>query len=370
MNQPAGLQINVDAGNISGFYARFSFDLPHFWSSSAEGTPFYVEGNLHNEFEYPLRALRRGKYSIRKLHMRFLSPLSLFQIYKTIDINLEIPVYPDYRELKEYFLLSKNNRLFEMGIHKNRYKGQGTELESLREYTKDDDARYIDWKATARFNKPVTKVFQMESVNDVVFVLDCGRLMTSEEKNQSSIDLAIQSLLVLAHVAQTMGDRIRIIAFSDRIIGDFSPPKQGNAMKKILGFVTPLQPEFVESNYSLVFSHLHNRIRKRSLIILVSDLIDDINYPLFKKNLTQLSRKNAILFLLLRDRLLQEEADKKGESIGDIYNITAARSMFINRSKAIFKLRQSGIPVLDLLPEQVTAGLVDKYMEMKAKNKI
>ena len=140
--------------------------------------------------------------------------------------------------------------------------------------------------------------------------------MTSEENNQSSIDLAIQALLVLSHVARNMGDRIRIIAFSDRIIGDFSPPRQGNPMKKIINFVTTIQPEFVESNYSLVFSHLRNSIKKRSLVILISDLIDDINYPMFKKNLTVLGKKNAILFLLLRDRLLQEEADKEGENPG------------------------------------------------------
>ena len=216
----------------------------------------------------------------------------------------------------------------------------------------------------------MTKVFQMESVNDILFVLDCGRLMTSEENNQSSIDLAIQALLVLTHVAATMGDRIRVVAFSDKILGDFLPPKQGNPMKKIIRFVTPLQPEFVESNYSLLFSHLRSTIKKRSLVIFISDLIDDINYPLFKKNLSLLGKRNAILFLLLRDQLLQEEADREGTSLTDTYSITAARSMFIHRSKAIEKLKQSGINVLDLLPGEVTARLIDKYLQLKSANRI
>ena len=257
-----------------------------------------------------------------------------------------------------------------MGIHKNRYRGHGTEMESLREYSKDDDARFIDWKATARLNKPVTKIFETEASNDIVFVLDCGRLMTSEEKNMSSIDHAVQSLLLLTHAAVSMGDRVRVVAFSDRIIGDFSPPRNGNPMKKIIHFITPLQPEFTESNYSLVFSHLHNTVKKRSLIILVTDLIDDLNFDMFKTNLMLLSRRNAVLFLLLRDSLLQEEADRDAENSADIYSVTAARAMMTNRSKALFKLKQLGINVLDLLPCQVTARLVDKYMQMKADNRI
>lgn len=370
MNRPGKLAIAVEAGSISGFDGEFRFDLPRFWTPEGAPETWRIEGGKKTVIEYPLKALRRGHYRIEKLHIRFTSPLGIFRLYGKKDLDLQLPVHPDYRELKEYFQLVRNNRLFEMGIHRNRYRGQGTELESLREYTKDDDARHIDWKASSRLNRPVTKVFQMESVNDVVFALDCGRLMTSEEKGKSSIDLAVEALLLLSHVASSMGDRIRIITFSDRITGDFSPPRHGNVMKRIISFITPVQPEFVESNYGLVFSHLRHSLAKRSLVIFVTDLIDDINYDMFRKNLMQLGRRNAILFLLLRDRLLQEESEREGETTGEVYAIAAARAMMTHRSRAVEKLRQSGINVLDVLPREVSARLVDKYLEMKAGNRI
>ena len=370
MNQPEEISIEVVSGNKNDFYAEINFDLPQFWSADERGVEYLIRRNQSTVLKSRLTAKRRGRYLFNTVHLRFKSRFKLFRFYGKASLNTQVSVYPDYRQLKEYFFLTRSNRLFEMGIHKNRYQGHGTEMESLREYTKDDDARFIEWKASSRLNRPVTKVFEMESTNDIVFVLDCGRLMTSEENNLSSLDHAVQALLVLSNAAVLMGDRIRIVAFSDRIIGDYSPPRYGNPMKKIINFITPIQAEFTESNYSLVFTHLQNSIKKRSLVILVSDLIDDINYNLFKKNLMLLGRRNAVLFLLLRDSLLQEAADSSADTISDIYNVTAARSMFINRSKALFKLKQTGITVLDLLPGQVTARLVDKYMQMKADNRI
>ena len=370
MNCPGELQILAETGPIPGFAGEFRFDLPRFWSPAGGDVICPVEGERSEVIPYPLEASRRGAYRLERLHFRFDSAFGLFCFYGKHDFDLELTVYPDYRRLREYLYLTKNNRLFEMGIHRNRYPGRGAELESLREYTRDDDSRHIDWKATARLNKPVTKEFQTESVNDVVLALDCGRLMTSEEGQLSALDLAIEALLLLSHVAQSMGDRIRVITFSDRITGDFTPRRRGSPMRSLMEFIAPVQAEFVESNYSLVFSHLQSTVKKRALVIFVTDLIDDINYSLFQKNLKRLGRRNAVLFLLLRDRLLQEEADRAGDSLAEAYRIGAARSMYVRRHLAVEKLRQSGINVLDVLPREVTAGLVDRYLRLKGENRI
>jgi len=350
--------------------AEMLLNLPRFWSHTEGMIKASVEPGETADIPFSLHPKRRGRYTLETLNLRFLSSRSLFQLYRKESLDVKIDVYPDIKELKEYFVMARNNRLFEIGIHKNRYRGRGTELESLREYSKDDDSRVIDWKASARMNKPISRVFQMESMNDVVFVLDCGRLMTSEEGELSSLDLAINALLVLSHITITLGDHIRIIPFSDRIIGDFTSVRGKSSMKSILKFVTPIQAEFVESNYPLVFSHLQNTIRKRSLIIFVSDIIDDINYSMFKKNFSVLGKRHSLLFMLLRDRLLQEEANKESESLTDLYSITAARSMVLKRNQSIIKLKHSGIKVMDILPENVTARLVDKYLEIKASNQI
>jgi uncharacterized protein (DUF58 family) len=350
--------------------AEILLDLPRFWSQLEGAVSVSVQAGQIEDLSITLHPVRRGRYSFENLNMRFMSSLGYFQLYRKENLDLTIDVYPDVKELKEYFIMARNNRLVEIGIHKNRYRGRGTEIESLREYTKDDDSRFIDWRASARMNKPISRVFQMESMNDVVFVLDCGRLMTSEEGELSSLDLAINALLVLSHITITMGDRIRIIPFSDRIIGDFTSSRGKNPMKNIIRFITPVQAEFVESNYSLVFSHLQSTIRKRSLVIFVSDIIDDINYSLFRKYFSVLGKKHVLMFMLMRDKLLQMEADKDSDNLADVYSITAARSMVLKRNQSILKLKHSGIKVMDILPENVTAKLVDRYLEIKAANQI
>ncbi len=350
--------------------AEMLLDLPRFWTQDEGMVNVEIQKGETQTIPFVLHPKRRGRYTLDTMNIRISSPRKLFHLYCKESLAVTLDVYPDIWELKEYFRMARNNRLFEMGIHKNRYKGRGTELESLREYSKDDDSRFIDWKASARMNRPISRVYQMESMNDVVFVLDCGRLMTSEEGRFSSIDLAINALLVLSYVTISMGDRIRIIPFSDRIIGDFTATGHKNPMQNIIRFISPVQAEFVESNYSLVFNYLFGNINKRSIVIFISDIIDDINYSLFRKNLSLLSKKHAFLFILLRDKILQEEAERESENLLDIYSITAARSMILKRNQSITRLKHRGIKVLDILPEMVTARLVDQYLEIKASNRV
>ena len=130
MNQNGKMNIDIKTGRIPGFSADFRFDLPDFWQPVDDITNYEIKDNREERIEYSLKPMRRGKYEFEKLHFRFLSSYSLFHMYGVEDLNLNVSVYPDYRELKEYYLLSKSNRLYEMGIHKNRYKGHGTEMES------------------------------------------------------------------------------------------------------------------------------------------------------------------------------------------------------------------------------------------------
>lgn len=316
------------------------------------------------------RPLRRGVYAVTHLHYRFKSASGLLFIYGKQEINLEIEVFPDVKEVNRYLMMTRRNRLYDIGIHRSRFQGMGTNLEYLREYRQDDDSKHIDWKASTRNNKLVSKVFQMETNNLVALVLDCGRVMTAEQKGLSALDYAVNAALILSYAAQKVGDSITIFAFADKIIGELPPVKGKNAMNKVLRFITKLQPDFVESNYQQVFEHLKIRLKRRALIILFSDLIDDINYELFYKYLSVLSRKHIPLIVLLRDILLMENADLKPGKIEDLYVSAAGADMVMRRAEAIAKLKQKKINLLDVLPQEVTPALINKYLELKSRNLI
>lgn len=174
----------------------------------------------------------------------------------------------------------------------------------------------------------------------------------------------------LAHIAFNAGDTVNIVAFSDRIIAKTPPLKGRDSLKKISQFITRLKPEFVESNYSLVFNYLEQVQMKRALVIIITDMIDDINYELFKKRINWLSRKHLMLLVLMQDSLLSKHADEETRHEDDLYIKTAGREMLLQRNKAISKLKHYNINVLDVLPNELTGPLINKYLEIKARNRI
>ncbi len=370
IGNPKNLDIEVVNRGNQNVYIELGVDLPKFWEQISTLSQVVINTQGSTKISLLLKPYRRGSFKINKLHYRTQSYIGLVYIYYKKNIDISLDVYPDFSGIKEYLKLSRSNRLFEFGIHKNRYKGHGTELDSLREYSRDDDAKFIDWKATSRLNRPVTKQFHMESQNDIIIALDCGRMMCGEQNRFSSLDYAINAVLTLAHVAISLGDSIRVIAFSDKIDVDLKPPKGADKFTKVVKCLTPLQPKFVESNYSTVFSYIKKTSSKRALILFISDIMDDINYNVFKGNFIYLSKRHQILFLLLKDTLIEEHSFKEVSTTDDFYNISVSRSLYLKRSKTINKLKLSGIDVLDVLPNSVTGKLIDRYLLLKSRNKL
>jgi uncharacterized protein (DUF58 family) len=347
----------------------FKLGLPPWIEEQTENKAVIIKGLTEELIAFSLRPTRRGSFVVESLYLRIASKHNFFHIDKKHKINAAIEVYPDIKLLNHYLKLTKNNRDYKMGINKTRWMGSGFELESLREYQKDDDSKLIDWKASARLNRPISKVFQMETNNQITIALDCGRLMTAEQQGLNTLDHAVNSLLILSHIAFNAGDSISIVAFSDRIIGEISQLKGRDSIKKVTPFLSKLRPEFVESNYALLFDYLGQTQKKRALIIILTDMLDDINYELFKKRINWLSRKHFVLLILLRDNLLSKHAEADS-SFDNIHVKTAGREMLLNRNKAILKLMRYKFNILDLLPHELTGPLINKYLEVKTKNRL
>ena len=364
------LILEIQNKGATSIEMEIKVDIPESWENLEEPGFIRLGAGEVKEQALAFRPLRRGNFRLEQLHYRYRTASGLLYVYGKEKIDREIGVYPDVKEINQYIMMARRNRLFDIGIHRNRFRGMGTNLEYLREYQKDDDSRRIDWKASTRGNKLVCKEYQLETNNLVAIVLDCGRVMTAEQKGLNSLDYAVNASLILSYMANRIGDSVSIFAFDDKIIGELPPVKGKHTMNKVLRFLTRLQPSFAESNYQQIFEHLNVRLKRRALIILFSDLIDDINYQLFYKYLSVLGRKHIPLIILLRDILLMENADLEPEKIEDVYVSAAAADMVMRRAEAIKKFKQKKINLLDLLPHEVTPSLIDKYLELKSRNLI
>ena len=226
---------------------------------------------------YHIRSVRRGAFTLRQTHLRTGSLLGMWQRLLDYPVQNVLHVYPDMKQLAEYALLARKNRLSLMGVRRTRRIGQDNEFERLRDYTPDDNFKHIDWRTTARRRKLTVKDFQANQSQRLIFLLDCGRMMTNEAAGLSLLDHSLNAMLMLSYVALSHGDSVGLLCFSDEIHG-YVPPMSGmKQMNRLLHASFDRFPKLVESRYDQAFLYLAAHHRKRSLVILITNIIDEVN---------------------------------------------------------------------------------------------
>jgi uncharacterized protein (DUF58 family) len=317
---------------------------------------------------YDLRAGRRGKFSLACLHFRVPSRWRMWQRYLDLPLPAELHVYPDMKQLAEYAVLARTNRLNLMGLRRTRRIGQDNEFERLRDYTLDDNFKHIDWRSTARRQKLTVKDFQANQSQNLIFLIDCGRMMTNEAAGLSLLDHALNSMLMLSYVALTRGDSVGLISFSDTI-HTFVPPRSGTSqMNRLLHASFDRFPRLVESRYDQAFLYLSSHCRKRSLVIFVTNVIDEVNAGQVSKYLANLAGKHLPLGIWLRDRRLFEMVEPPQPEGMELFRAAAAAEILTWRHQTIADLAAKGVLAVDVFPEDLTAPLVNRYLDIKARH--
>jgi uncharacterized protein (DUF58 family) len=205
---------------------------------------------------YVLQPSRRGAFAIETAHLRVRSRLGFWQRLIALEATTPVNVYPDMQQLSQYALLARTNRLSLLGVRRARRIGQDHDFERLRDYTIDDNYKHIDWRATARRRKLTVKDFQVSQSQRIMFLIDCGRMMTNEAAGISLLDHSINAMLMLAYVALRQRDSVGMIAFSDEI-HSYVPPGGGmNQTNRLLHASFNRFPQLKESRYDLAFRYL------------------------------------------------------------------------------------------------------------------
>ncbi len=312
--------------------------------------------------------MRRGAFVLEMIYLRLQSRFGFWQRYVEKPVRSTINVYPDMKQLSEYALLARTNRLSLMGVRRTRRVGQDNEFERLRDYTLDDNYRYIDWRSTARRNKLTVKDFQRNQSQRVVFLVDCGRMMTNESAGLSLLDHGLNAMLMLSYVALARGDSVGLLTFSDQI-HSYVPPRSGQKqMNHLLHAAYDRFPELVESRYEEAYLYFAARCRKRSLVILITNLIDEVNAEQVRQYLGKLSGRHLPLGVLLRDHRLFDVMEMSPPDGRQLYRAAAAAEILCWRQQVLTDLQHQGVLVLDTFPESMTAPLINKYLDIKARH--
>ncbi|MEM6798289.1 MAG: DUF58 domain-containing protein, partial [Planctomycetota bacterium] len=340
---------------------------------------------------YKLRPHRRGEFMLEHVYLRVRSRWAFWQRQLREPCRSRVNVYPDMKQLGEYAILARANRLSLMGLRRTRRIGQDNEFERLRDYTLDDNFKHIDWRSTARRNKLTVKDFQANQSQRIVFLIDCGRMMTGEAAGVSLLDHAFNAMLMMAYVALQRSDQVGLLCFSDRV-HTFTPPKGGREqMNRLLHAAYNRFPQMVESRYDDAFLHLASHVRKRALVVLITNVVDEVNANQVRTHLATISGRHLPLAVLLRDHALFDAVDAvephfesapqpvaagaaaeispnnpfafaaNAPRLGDeqLFHAAASAEILSWRRHVLVDLETSGVLMVDAFPEDLTAPLVN-----------
>lgn len=363
---PVALTLSNRSANA--YRVEIRDDLPAELTADPDRFALSLSGRSRATLRYTLRASRRGAFTLSQVYVRTASRLGLWRRHFTYPVETVLHVYPDMRQLAEYALLARTNRLSLLGVRRARRVGQDHEFERLRDYSIDDNYKHIDWRATARRRKLIVRDFQSSQSQRVIFLIDCGRMMTNQAAGLSLLDHALNAMLMLSYVALRQGDGVGLICFSDEIHG-FVPVRGGmKQMNRLLHAGFDRFPRLVESRYDLAFRYLATHCRRRSLVVLVTNVIDEVNSNQIHQYLSNLSGKHLPLGILLRDRQLFSAVEPDEPHDAALWRAAAAAEVLLWRHQVIADLRSKGVLALDVFPEAMTTPLVNQYLQIKARH--
>ena len=290
--------------------------------------------------------------------------------------ELSVKVYPDILQTKKHLLLARENRVVQMGLRRSRIYGQGQEFERLRDYVPDDSPRHIDWKATARRRILTTREYDIEQSQQIMIMLDIGRSMASHTIEQdgstgiTKADCAINAAVLLAHVAALADDRVGLFCFAaDPVV--YVPPGKGTPQAaRLMEALYPLQPRIEEPAYHDNFLYLAHRQKRRSLIFLLTDLIDPTASKSLISSVRLLTLNHLVVCVALADYELPAIIEGDATKPTDLYAKTVASNIVRDRRKALGQLMNQGVIAMDASPSDLLVTTVNKYLQLKREGKL
>ncbi len=337
------------------------------------GTPELIAGrleepNFSRTTTYTVHPYRRGEYEWQGIYVRQLGGWGLAWQQWRVDAAQTVAVYPDLVGLKS---LSIRLTLQSTGaMRQMRKQGIGTEFSELREYNAGDDPRSIDWKATARRNRLSIRVLEPEQEQTVIILLDRGRLMTANIQGYQRFDLGLNATLSLALTAIQRGDRVGVGVF-DRYLTTWMPPQRGQAhFSQILDRVSRIQPELLEPDYLGAVTTIIKQQSRRALVVIITDIIDDIASAELLTALGRLTPRYLPFCVTLRDPQVDLRAGELATDIPGAYTQAVALDFLQQRELAFANLKRRGVLVLDAPADRISDRLVDRYLQIKARNQL
>lgn len=329
-----------------------------------------IEAEGEKIFEYRLKPVTRGEYKFGKLNVFISQRLGLVIRRLRFDLELSVPVYPAFIQMRKYELLAVSNRLAEAGIKKIRRLSHTMEFEQIKEYVQGDDYRTINWKATARRSQLMVNQYLDEKSQKVFCIIDMGRNMKMPFEGMTLLDYAINSSLVLSNIAMLKQDKAGLITFSHKIHTVLPAERGKMQMKRILESLYNQQTDFLEPNFEQLYITIKRKVNHRSLLVLFTNFEWHISMMRQINFLRQLGKQHFLLVVLFENTELYSVLQQKATSVNDVYLKTVVEKLNFEKRLIVKELNKYGIHSILTEPKNLNVKTINKYLQLKAMGQI
>lgn len=312
---------------------------------------------------YRLTPHRRGDTEFGPVEVRVLSPFGLWARHRRFAAHERVKVYPNFARVSQYMLLATDNRLSVLGVRQRPRRGQGLEFHQLREYREGDSLARIDWKATSRHRRLISREYQDERDQQVVFLLDCGRRMRAEDFGSNHFDESLNAMLLLAYVALRQGDAVGFLSMGG--VARWTPPRKGMAtLNRLLNRVYDLHPTTEATDYVQAARDLLVHQRRRALVVVITNSRDEDQADLAQA-LRLLREQHLVLLANLREGFFDTTLAAPVGALDEALRYLATVDFLEKRTRAHRLLTQHRVQTLDVTAPQLPLAVVNRYLEIK-----
>ncbi|WP_295721372.1 DUF58 domain-containing protein [Mucilaginibacter sp.] len=353
---------NISAGIIDEI--PFQFQKRDVWFKTN------LKSHERKLINYVLRPTKRGEYEFGDIHVYAKSPLGFISRRYTFEQAETLPVYPSFLQMRKFELMAISNRLTDIGIKKIRRIGHSLEFEQVKSYVAGDDYRTINWKATARQGNLMVNSYTDEKSQHVYCVIDKSRAMKMPFDGLSLLDYAINASLVLSSVALIKEDKAGLITASEKIGAVIPADRKPAQLNKILEVLYKERTRYLETNMELLYSTVRNVIKQRSLVVFFTNYESMNALERQLPYLKRIAKFHLLLVVFFENTELKTLSEKPAKDVEGIYIKTIAEKFAYDKKLIVKELAKYGIQSILSPPQNLTINTINKYLELKAKQKI
>jgi uncharacterized protein (DUF58 family) len=329
-----------------------------------------LKAGEHKLISYLLRPTKRGEYEFGSIRVFVRSPLGLVSRRFNFEQAETLPVYPSFLQMRKYELMAISNRLNEVGIKKIRRLGHSLEFEQVKTYVPGDDYRTINWKATARQGNLMTNSYTDEKSQQVYCVIDKSRAMKMPFDGLSLLDYAINASLVLSNIAMLKEDKAGLITVAEKIGAVIPAERRHVQMNKILEVLYKEKTRYLETNMEALYTTIRGVIKQRSLVVFFTNY-ESMNalqrqLPFLKR----IAKFHLLMVVFFENTELKHLSEQHTDDVEGIYIKTIAEKFAYDKKVIVKELAKHGIQSILSTPQNLTINTINRYLELKAKQKI